>query len=94
MWGIALITRLDLGRRNNPHMSFGHGAHHCLGSQLARMELQVAIGAVLERFPGLYLATEVAEVPWKSGKTIHTAWSTCPSPGDGTGPRRRAQRVH
>ncbi len=41
--------RLDLGRHPNRHVTFGMGAHHCLGSQLARLELQVAIGTLLRR---------------------------------------------
>jgi cytochrome P450 len=57
--------RLDLTRDPNPHLGFGHGVHHCLGAQLARMELQVALGALLARFPGLRLAE--AEIEWKKG---------------------------
>jgi pimeloyl-[acyl-carrier protein] synthase len=43
--------RLDLGRQENHHLSFGHGAHFCLGAALARVEAQIAIGALLRRFP-------------------------------------------
>jgi cytochrome P450 len=46
------ITRTDAGQ----HMSFGNGIHHCLGSSLARVEAQVAIGWLVRRFPGLELA--------------------------------------
>ncbi|MFK3735953.1 cytochrome P450 [Streptomyces sp. NPDC088090] len=38
------------------HLSFGHGAHHCLGAPLARMEAAVALSRLFERFPGLALA--------------------------------------
>jgi cytochrome P450 len=38
---------IDLMRRPNPHLGFGHGAHHCLGAQLARVELTVAIEGLL-----------------------------------------------
>ncbi|MEV2225778.1 cytochrome P450 [Nocardia vinacea] len=71
---------LDLTRERNPHMAFGHGAHHCLGAQLARVELQVALGLLLRRFPTLHLAVPVDEVPWKTGllvrgpKTLPVAW--------------------
>jgi cytochrome P450 len=55
-WGPAAdrldITRPDAGQ----HMSFGNGIHHCLGSSLARTEAQVAIGALVRRFPDLALA--------------------------------------
>ncbi|QNS09288.1 cytochrome P450 [Streptomyces xanthii] len=59
--------RLDITREKNPHLAFGHGAHYCLGAQLARMELRVAIGGMLERFPELRLAVPADEVEWKSG---------------------------
>ncbi len=43
--------QLDVGRRDNPHLAFGQGSHYCLGSQLARLETEIAIGALLRRFP-------------------------------------------
>lgn len=61
---------LDLARKGNPHMAFGHGTHHCLGAQLARLELQVALGSLLQRFPDLRLAVPVEEVPWKTGLLV------------------------
>lgn len=48
--------RLDLRRRPNPHLAFTAGVHHCLGSQLARVETQIALPALLRRFPELSLA--------------------------------------
>jgi cytochrome P450 len=45
--------RLDIGRRPNKHISFGAGLHHCLGAPLARMELQIALPTLLDRFPRL-----------------------------------------
>jgi cytochrome P450 len=59
--------RLDLTRREAPHIGFGHGAHHCLGAPLARMELQVALRTLLERLPGLRLAGTDRDVVWKTG---------------------------
>lgn len=50
--------RLDIGRHPNPHMSFSAGIHFCLGAQLARVEAQIALPKILERFPRLALATE------------------------------------
>lgn len=44
---------LDLGREDNQHLAFGHGVHFCLGAQLARLEGQIAITRLLERFPNL-----------------------------------------
>jgi cytochrome P450 len=62
--------RLDLTRSPNPHVGFGYGAHFCLGAPLARMELQVALDALLTRFPGLRFATDPAELPWKTGMAL------------------------
>ena len=56
------ITRPDAGQ----HMSFGNGIHHCLGSSLARTEAQVAIGALVRRFPDLALAGE----PERNGRVV------------------------
>ena len=48
--------RLDLTRDPNPHLAFGRGIHFCLGAPLARLEAQIAIQALVSRFPGLRLA--------------------------------------
>jgi cytochrome P450 len=50
--------RFDVTRDPNPHLAFGFGAHFCLGAPLARLEGEVALRALLERFPRLALATE------------------------------------
>ncbi|WP_084297894.1 cytochrome P450 [Actinoplanes friuliensis] len=50
--------RLDLARPDNAPLSFGGGIHYCLGAPLARLEAQIAIPALLARFPGLALAGE------------------------------------
>ncbi|GAA3674658.1 cytochrome P450 [Lentzea roselyniae] len=47
---------LQLGR--DPHVSFGHGIHYCVGAQLARIEGEIAFGTLLRRFPELALAAE------------------------------------
>lgn len=59
--------RFDITRKNNTHLAFGHGIHYCLGAALARVEADVAFGALLRRFPGLSLAVPVDEVRWKRG---------------------------
>ncbi|MGW3650302.1 cytochrome P450 [Streptomyces sp. NPDC000878] len=58
---------LDLTRKEAPHIGFGHGAHHCLGAPLARMELQVTLHTLLTRLPGLRFADSADDVVWKSG---------------------------
>ncbi|MFH8289474.1 cytochrome P450 [Streptomyces sp. NPDC018059] len=63
-------ARLDLGRRRNAHLAFGFGPHHCLGAQLARMELRVAMSALVARFPGLRLAADEAGIEWRTGLQV------------------------
>ena len=45
--------RLDIARKPNPHVAFGHGAHACAGMNVARLEARVAIGRLLARYPRL-----------------------------------------
>jgi cytochrome P450 len=47
--------RYDLDRAPQSHLAFGDGPHFCLGAHLARLEAQVAVGALLDRLPGLRL---------------------------------------
>ncbi len=56
--------RLDLKRLNNQHLAFGAGAHFCIGAQLARLEGQVAIAQLVQRFPAMKLAG--AQPEWAS----------------------------
>jgi cytochrome P450 len=49
---------LLLGRDARRHVAFGGGIHHCLGAALARMEGELAIGALFARYPGVRLAGE------------------------------------
>lgn len=58
---------LDFDRREPvAHMAFGYGSHHCLGSHLARMVLQLSVGTLLRRFPGLRLAVPADQVRWNT----------------------------
>jgi cytochrome P450 len=54
--------RLDVTRPESPHLAFGHGAHHCLGAPLARVEGRIALATVLARFPGMRLAAPADEL--------------------------------
>lgn len=48
--------RLDLRRTLNPHLTFGHGHHFCLGASLARLEARMALPALFQKFPNLAVA--------------------------------------
>ncbi|MFE5502813.1 cytochrome P450 [Amycolatopsis japonica] len=61
---------LDLERTENRHVAFGFGPHHCFGAQLARMELQEAIGGLLREFPALRLAVAPGDVVWRTGALV------------------------
>ena len=52
--------RFDVGRTPNPHLTFGHGIHFCLGAPLARLEGQIAVARLAQRFPGIHLAGDRA----------------------------------
>ncbi len=59
---------LDLARDPNRHLAFGRGGvHHCLGAPLARMEGQIALNALLRRFPGARLAMAPETLRWRRG---------------------------
>jgi cytochrome P450 len=52
---------LDIARADNQHLTFSHGIHYCLGAALARVEGQVAIGSLVQRFPDMELLTSPPE---------------------------------
>ena len=60
--------RFDITRPDNRPVSFGAGIHFCLGAPLARLEAEVAVGALLRRFPGLRLDTETPE--WRTNPAL------------------------
>ena len=61
--------RFDVRRSPNEHIAFGHGVHFCLGSNLARLEARAAIGALVERFPSMKLATDRPR--WRHNIILH-----------------------
>jgi len=63
--------RLDLTRDATGHVAFGHGIHYCLGAPLARLEAEVALGALVSRFPALSLAVPAAELRWRPSSFVH-----------------------
>jgi cytochrome P450 len=55
-------AKLDISRSTRGHVAFGYGVHQCLGQNLARVELQIAIPALLRRLPDLRLAVDPEEL--------------------------------
>jgi cytochrome P450 len=56
--------RLDVGRAENPHLSFAAGHHFCLGASLARIEAQEGLRVLLEMSPDMQLATD--SISWRA----------------------------
>nr|BAG50418.1 cytochrome P450 [Streptomyces zaomyceticus] len=61
---------LDWARPARHHVGFGFGIHQCLGQNLARAELEIALGTLLRRLPGLRLAVPAEDIPFRPGDTI------------------------
>ncbi|MFG3047234.1 cytochrome P450 [Streptomyces sp. NPDC048241] len=56
-------TRLDLSRRDNPHISFSAGTHYCIGAALARLELTASMKSLLTQAPTLTLTSPPPRKP-------------------------------
>ena len=69
-------NEFSLARTNNPHLSFIHGIHFCLGAPLARMEGEVVLGKILERHPRFTAGAEPAVR--KTDAIISRGWLTRP----------------
>ncbi|WP_354643045.1 cytochrome P450 [Kitasatospora camelliae] len=65
---------LVLARGNRKHFGFGHGVHHCIGADLARLEMQIVWGKLFERIPTLRLAKPFEEIPSKERAVIYGLW--------------------
>ncbi len=57
--------RFDVMRIDKKHLAFGGGVHSCLGAPLARLQIEIALGALLRRYPRLRLGTD--RIEWRSG---------------------------
>lgn len=66
---------LDISRPARHHLSFGFGAHQCLGQNLARTELQTVFSTLFRRIPGLRLASRIEDLPFKDDATVYGLYS-------------------
>jgi cytochrome P450 len=55
--------RLDIARKAAPHLTFGYGVNYCIGASLARIELTTAFTQLIQRFPSMHLACDLATLP-------------------------------
>ncbi|MEU3464087.1 cytochrome P450 [Streptomyces sp. NPDC006733] len=62
------------GRDTRGHLAFGHGRHYCLGAELARAELRIALAALLRHFDRLELAVDASELRWRESMFIRGVW--------------------
>jgi cytochrome P450 len=58
--------RFDVGRTPNAHVAFGQGVHFCLGAQLARAEIRIAVEALLARFSRMALDVPRQDLRWRT----------------------------
>ncbi|MGW1976744.1 cytochrome P450 [Streptomyces sp. NPDC001889] len=61
---------LDWSRAARHHIGFGYGVHQCLGQNLARAEMEIALRSLFVRLPGLRLTVPADQVPFKPGDTL------------------------
>jgi cytochrome P450 len=72
---------LDVTRKAGAHLGFGHGAHACVGQQIARIELTVVLRALARRVPTLRVAVPLQDIVWKKDSVVRgpaelpVAWS-------------------
>ncbi|SCE36486.1 Cytochrome P450 [Streptomyces sp. SolWspMP-sol7th] len=66
----AAPDTLDLTRDAAGHLAFGHGIHRCLGAPSAKAEAEIALGAVLRRFPAIQLAVPPEHIPWRRTRLV------------------------
>ncbi|MGH8918491.1 MAG: cytochrome P450 family protein, partial [Actinomycetes bacterium] len=63
--------RFDITRTDQGHLALGHGLHHCLGAPLARLQVTLALEALLDRLPHLGLASPAADLRWTTTFRFH-----------------------
>jgi cytochrome P450 len=70
-------AKLDLARNPNPHLSFGGGAHFCIGAPLARLEGRIVLGSLVRRFPNLRIVGTERRKSFtiRGFRRLEVAWS-------------------
>ena len=72
-WDTAFVDNpdaLDIDRNPRGHLGFGYGVHQCIGQNLARAELQIALATLARRLPGLQLAVPPDELKFQYQQEI------------------------
>jgi cytochrome P450 len=64
-YAAADAERLNITREEARHVAFGQGIHYCLGAPLARLEGEIAFGALLRRMPNMRLAITPETLEWR-----------------------------
>ena len=64
-------TVFDIERNGRGHLAFGYGVHQCIGQNLARTELQIALTTVARRLPNLQLAVPLKELNFMNDQAIY-----------------------
>ncbi|MFH9476346.1 cytochrome P450 [Streptomyces anulatus] len=62
---------MDVHRDTSAHLQWGPGPHYCLGAPLARLEMELALTSLFERFPGLELATDDVNALFRKETVFH-----------------------
>ena len=73
-WDPAFVDNpetFDIGRNPRGHLGFGFGVHQCIGQNLARAELQIALSTLVRRLPGLRLAVPEEDLRFQNEQEIY-----------------------
>ena len=65
------LDTFDPHREPTRHLAFGHGLHRCVGSELARMELRIALRQLTRRFPGLHVVADISELEFRKLSAVY-----------------------
>jgi 20-oxo-5-O-mycaminosyltylactone 23-monooxygenase/pentalenic acid synthase len=71
----ARADEFDIHRTERHHVAFGYGPHQCVGQHLAKAELEIAFGTLVNRLPGLVPRVSLDELPFKHDATLFGLYS-------------------